>query len=123
MGFPALVIPESLLDDLENVIASETISVQRRDLTITNPPVSANFLDFELVCTGLRNDIVILRFGHDRSFPGKAIIALYLESSSRRWKFWRQNVLMKQIEMILRSRGATDGATELRKNRKCGSTA
>lgn len=103
---PALAISRSLIYEVEDILANAGINVQRRDLSIEVVP-SAKILAFELVCTSVKGDVIILRFSSDEDKKDCAFVAFYLRIS-KSWKFWRVYEFLKEIKAILKDNGAKD---------------
>lgn len=103
---PALAISRSLMYEMEDILANAGINVQRRDLSIEVVP-SAKILAFELVCTSVKGDVIILRFSSDEDKKDYAFVSFYLRIS-KSWKFWRVKEFQKEIKAILKDNGAKD---------------
>lgn len=107
MGLPALSLSQQLMDNIENILVSVGIRVQRKDLSIKDVP-TAKMLPYEYECTSNKGDVVILRFSYDEGKHKDHVLVAMYSVRSKSWKLWRKNPLEQSIEKALLENGAED---------------
>lgn len=106
MGPRAIIIPESIVMNLQEILRANGIDVERITIDETyfqGLPIP----NFKLDCSIPDGDSVTLSFSRPNFDPKLLLIVLQAKSTSW-WKIFAKNRLFPRIVLILKENGATD---------------